>query len=478
MEGLAVDDVSISDDSVSDCEEIDDDSGSVSELHQDNGRENNRNTSAPNPEDNIQIDDDHDDASAGSSDEFGQWFGEIGSRISTQSRSSSSQLQRVPSASPNSEIIILDSDDENNDDDDAVIVHRTSSSSSRSTMPQFRKVSNETSTVSRANSRNSKRTKKMNKDKPSKVERKYKLLKKKLAAMKHSMAEQQAKNKERLEFKSENEELKLERKAQSIKFEKEVYGSRHDKRQLAELRLKIDSIQKERDLLRDERLKESTIHKRERERMKDIAESSKTSSMAEMKMIIRQNQDLKKENEEVIDEWKSMSQQKKQTEKVNAKLKRQLNELAEEELVENIERNRNAKPQSRTKMVELFRHGNKEADDARAHEEEEFMMQQKEKERKNMIRKSSSQMGRVLAAATKQQKRKTRPSFVDQNVEIGSAVAATKHQKRKIKPSFMDQNAAVKKDSRRSLATSALQPKRTTITQRMRPDIRNMFKKK
>lgn len=461
LDGLAVDDVSISDDSVSDHEEIADECSECGSIH----------GTPADAGDNLD-----DCASAGSEQECSQW-----QDIENPSRPRSQLSSTTGTSSSNNDIIILDSDDDENGNNDKVIVQTVSAASESSSssfarpLLQFRKVSssNDTRKSPRPNAiSNPKLRKKETKHAtssstkdPEKLEKKYKLLKRKLAAMKSSMAEQQEKNKVHLQVKSENEKLKQASKDLSEKFVKEVYDSRHDKRELRELRAKADSLRKERDVLREERIKEIAIHNRianeTAERLKDLAENAKASSMQEMKMIISQNKDLRKENHEIIEEWKSMSSQKKQTDKINARLKRQLDELSEEELVQNIEASRKVKPQSRTKTVELFRHGIKEAEDAGFVDEEKSTKRQKQQELKDVIRKSSSQLGRVVAASNKELKRKVRPSFLE--------------------------NASVKKDFSRSLPASSVpstfQPKPyigTAKVIRKRPaggDLRRMFKK-
>jgi len=474
LDRLAVDDVSISDDSISDHEEIADECSDCGSIH-----------GAPGDAD-VDLDADadadtgdnlDDGASAGSDQEFNQWLEDIGGRA-TQPRSdnpSRPRSQLSSTTSSNNDIIILDSDEDENHNDNEVIVQSVSPASKSSRL-QFRKVSSTGSSNLNGNGNDTRKSPRPNaisnpkqrtketkhaqssstKDR-DKLEKKYKLLKRKLAAMKASMKEQQEKNKVHLEVKSEYDKLKQEMKNLSENFEKEVYDSRHDKRELRELRAKADSMRKERDLLRENRIKENAIHNREKERMKDLTENAKATGMQEMKLIISQNGDLRKENHEIIEEWKSMSSQKKQTDKINARLKRKLDELSEEELVQNIEASKKVKPQSRTKTVELFRHGMKEAEDARILDEEEWRHQ----ERKDMIRKSSSQLARVVAAANKQHKRKVRPSFLE--------------------------NASVKKDASRSLPFSSVpstfRPKPSIGAKkviRKKPaggDLRRMFKK-
>ena len=474
LDGLAVDDVSISDDSVSDHEEIADECSDCGSIH-----------GTPTDADADAGDNLDDGASAGSEQEFSQWLEDIGGRV-PQPRNENplrprSQLSSTTgTSSSNNDIIILDSDDDENDNNTMTVSAALESSSSSFARPllQFRKVSSSNSSNSNSNDtrksprpnaiseakRRKKETKHANssstKD-PDKLEKKYKLLKRKLAAMKSSMAEQQEKNKVHLEVKSEYEKLKQAMKDLNEKFVKEVYDSRHDKRELREWRTKADSLRKERDVLREERIKEIAIHNREKERLKDLTENAKASSMQEMILIISQNKDLRKQYHDIFEEWRSMSSQKKQTDKINASLKRQLDELSEEELIQNIEASKKMKPQSRTKTVELFRHGIKEAEDARILDEKESTRRQKEQELKGVVRKSSSQLGRVVTACNQKQKRKVRPSFLEK--------------------------ASVKKDSSRSLPASSVpstfQPKPsigTTKVIRKRPaggDLRRMFKK-
>ena len=453
LDGLAVDDVSISDDSVSDHEEIADECSDCGSIH-------------GTPADADAGDNLVDDASAGSEQEFSQWLEDIGGRAA-QPRNENplrprSQLSSSSgTSSSNNDIIILDSDD------DEIDINDTSSSSFARPLLQFRKVSSSNSSKLNSNDtrkRRKKETKHANssstKD-PDNLEKKYKLLKRKLTAMKSSMSEQQEKNKELLEIKSEYEKLKQAMKVLNEKNMIEAYDSRHDKRELLKWRTQAESMRKERDVLREERIKDMAIHNREKERLKDLTENASASNMQEMILITSQNKYLRKENDEIIEEWKSMSSQKKQTDKINARLKRQLDELSEEELIQNIEASKKMKPQSRTKTVELFRHSIKEAEDARILDEKESTRRQQKQDLKGVVRKSSSQLGRVVTACNQKLKRKVRPSFLE--------------------------NASVKKDSSRSLPASSgpstFQPKSTIGTKkvvRKRPaggDLRRMFKK-
>ena len=88
-----------------------------------------------------------------------------------------------------------------------------------------------------------------------KLERKYKVMKRKLTAMKDSVAQQQETNLENLNNKAETtaetKRLRESNEALSGKLEKESYDNRHNRREVQELRKEVNEYQEETESLKE-----------------------------------------------------------------------------------------------------------------------------------------------------------------------------------------------------------------------------------
>ena len=372
-------------------------------------------------------DDDGDDKSVQSADEsidsFEKRLNSINSRRTSPSRSSSTNTNTT-SSTLDGEIIILDSDGE----DATTIQPACISLPLPTTNKSKRKSSKSTRTNSNSSSKSSSKstTTSTNNDN-DKLKKKYKLLKRKLSAMKESVADHQKLNKNLLQIRSEHKTLQEHHKEQTSQYEHEIYQHQQHKKELKDISQKVTQLEKERSALKERLLSESNRAQKERDRLRDMVENARANNMAEVKEIAKQKDTLLSQYNDLVKEWKIKDVQSSQLEKENAQLKRLLQNSASREVEALIQKRKKAKManvhMSRSKKIELMNSAIRDAEEERMREENEARLRRQQADRRNMLKKSSQQMSRVLAAANKQKqaRRKARPKLTS---AIGNAAAA------------------------------------------------------
>lgn len=294
-----------------------------------------------------------------------------------------------------------------------------------------------------------------------KLEKKYKRLKKQLLAIKETVARQQEQSAEYDELQSKYQQLKQSNKDLKAKLKLEMFDNARYKGEIKTLKKNMETLKSETRSLEEKLESNSIKFDRETERLRNFAQSIKVENMEEMKLILEQNKQLKKENHNIMQDLKTLSAEKNETDKLNIRLKKRLKEFSREEYAEQTMDQKNEKPPKRSKLIELFREGLKEAENHKRRDEEEERMLKQQIEKQNMIRKSSTQTSRVLAAVNTQKRLKRyTSSFANTATGIGTVSPPS--------------------DTRNLASTKTLKSGSMVIV-RKRPashDLRRMFKRK
>jgi DNA repair exonuclease SbcCD ATPase subunit len=238
------------------------------------------------------------------------------------------------------------------------------------------------------------------------LEKKYKRIKKQLLAAKETVAKTYEESNQHMKLQLKYQDMKKSYREMERKYVDQLFQTTGYEREVRQLKENLEKLQQETKSLKKKILMNSNEFDKEKERLKNIAESIKVGNMQEMKLIIEQNKQLKRQNLEIVQNLKTMSMEKNEVDKLNARLKMKLNEGKKDCLMNQSDDIKSKKATSKSKMVELFRESIKEAEDNHRREQEEEILLKRQMDRKNMIRKSSTQTSRVLAAVTLQKRLK------------------------------------------------------------------------
>jgi len=242
------------------------------------------------------------------------------------------------------------------------------------------------------------------------LEKKYKRLKKQLLAAKETVAKTLEESTQHSNLQVKYQDLKKSHKEMKQNYCDQCLVTVRYESEVCQLKENVETLQNTIESLKKKMDIRSAMFDKEKERLKNMAESIKVGNMEEMKMIIEQNKQLKKQSHEIMKNLSVMSMEKGELERMNKKLQMKLHHQGNtEDLTEQSDCKKSKKTMSRSKIVELFRESLKDAEADRLQEEEEELSLKKQMDRKNMIRKSSSQTSRVLAAVAMQKRVRPMP---------------------------------------------------------------------
>lgn len=245
-----------------------------------------------------------------------------------------------------------------------------------------------------------------------KLIRKYKLLKRKLSAMKESVLQQQQMNQAHQKLKGENDALLKNNEELTANIEINFRDNLKNMRELADFRNSAARYERENDGLKKRLCADSRKHTSEKESLREQVENAKASSMEEMKEIAVQKKSISKQYTDLLTAWKEKEDENRELDKENAKLKRLLTQYASEEVDQLAKARESAKPMSRSDKLNMVKFARREIDEARVSEEEKAKSLRRKIERKNMLKNRPS-MQRVVSMTNKLKKRKNRPAFLN-----------------------------------------------------------------
>ena len=245
-----------------------------------------------------------------------------------------------------------------------------------------------------------------------KLIRKYKLLKRKLSAMKESVVQQQQMNQAHQKLKGEHDNLLKNNEELTAKIEINFRDNLKNMRELADFRNSAARYERENDGLKMRLCADSQKHTREKESLREQVENAKASSMEEMKEIAVQKKSISKQYHDLLTAWKEKEDENRELDKENAKLNRLLRQYASEEVEQLAKARESAKPMSRSDKLNMVKFARREIDEARVSEEEKAKSLRRKIERKNMLKNRPS-MQRVVSMTNKLKKRKNRPAFLN-----------------------------------------------------------------
>lgn len=259
-----------------------------------------------------------------------------------------------------------------------------------------------------------------------KLQRKYKMKKKQVRALKGTIRKlQEVKNKND-KYKSDCEKAEKNIESLSSKLELESLNHSSTKRKLKDLEETSSRYQNEIGALKSRLSEESKMLRNKIRVWRDEAESSKASRMNEMKKICEENDKYSSKYNELLEEYKRKDKHCKSLEKENANLTRRLMKYSDEIVSkQNLSPPRKKMNQkSRTERLKAARQVQHEIDNARMAEEEESIMLQKKYDNKNMRKNLSSQSRKAFSLGSKKLKVKSRPSLLKSVMKPSSAPIA------------------------------------------------------